>query len=43
MKVCINERANTNPEGTRTLNLRIDSPTFTFVSTCGIGVYDGEN
>ncbi len=29
-------------EGTRTLNLRIDSPNFTFVSTCELSVYDGK-
>ena len=31
-----------SPEGTRTLNLRIDSPKFRFVSTCELSVYDGK-
>ena len=29
-------------EGTRTLNLRIDSPRFTFVSACELNVYNGK-
>ena len=40
---CITYKALTNEaEGTRTLNLRIDSPNFRFVTYCELSVYDGK-
>ena len=35
-------RRDSNPEGTRTLNLRIDSPILATVSTYGERVYGGQ-